>query len=98
MPRRRGAHGLASAIMFGQQFDRSRPTFDAGRERRVMLASDHDRVARRELVLVDMPTAGHAMDVVVMRVFVADFHRGQRFALFFRKSLFSFHRSLRPGA
>jgi hypothetical protein len=84
--------------MFSQKLDRSRPTLDARRERRVVLAGDHERIAGGELVPVDVPTASHAMDVVVMRMAAADIHWGQRFALFFRKSLFSFHRSLRPCA
>jgi hypothetical protein len=45
VPCRSSTYGLACTIMFGKQFDCARTTFDAGRERRLMLASDHDRIA-----------------------------------------------------
>lgn len=98
MPGGRGTDGLARTVVFGKQFDGARATFDAGRKGRTVFASDHDRIAAGELVLVDVPTAGHAMDVVVVRVPATDVHWGQRFTLVLRESLFSFHRSLRHRA
>lgn len=98
MPGGRCADGLARAIVLGKQFDGAGTTFDTRREGRIVFASDHDGIAAGELVLVDVPTARHAMDVVVVRVTATDVHRGLRFTLFLRESLFSFHRSLRHRA
>lgn len=98
VPCRCGSYRLACTVVFRKQFDRARTTFDAGRERRLMLASDHDRIAGRKLVPIDVPTTRHAMNVVIVRVFAAGFGRGKRLSFSFRESLLSFHRSLQPVA
>jgi hypothetical protein len=49
-----------------------------------MLASNHDRIARRKFMRIDVPATRHAMNVMIVRVFAADFGGGQRFSFSFR--------------
>lgn len=80
--------------MLRKQFDGARTTLDARRKRRAVFAGDHECVARREFVLVDMTTTRDAMDVMRVGMAIAGFRGGHRFSLSFGQFLFSFHRSL----
>lgn len=61
-----------------------------------MFARDHERIAAGKLVRIDVPTAGDAMDVMIVGMSRRGFGRGKRFTFALGQRLFSFHRSLQP--
>jgi hypothetical protein len=88
-------YGLTGSVVFGKQFDGTRPALDARREGRAVLAGNHEGVAGLEFVGVDMPAARDTMDVVDVVMGAAGLGGGQRFSFSLGQSLFTFHRSLR---